>query len=233
MFVADAEGNMDHYLAVGRAAIDVIGRALVQSAKLDVNKVLDLPCGGGRVTRHLVAFLPKARLFVGDINRNKVDAVAALFNAEPVDPGEDFSQPSAEHFDVIWVGSLLTHFSPWLFDRAVRWFIEALEPGGLFITTIHGRRHEYLSQSGTLPFPAQRWQPASQGLVNAGFGFVSDSGSASNPMQIGTSVCSPAWVMRLIQKEPSIRIVSFEEAGWVDAHDVLVVQKQPMHVSLP
>jgi hypothetical protein len=57
MFVS---GKLVRYLS-GRSAIDIIVQAKL-SAKMDhFSSLLDLRCGGGRVTRHLKAFLPDAQ----------------------------------------------------------------------------------------------------------------------------------------------------------------------------
>src|SRR5258708_15366287 len=81
-----AGGNLDHYLSVGQSAVDVIGRAMVAAQKDSFASVLDLPCGGGRVTRHLKAFLPEAKLFVGDLNKQKEAFVVSKFGAATIDP---------------------------------------------------------------------------------------------------------------------------------------------------
>src|SRR5437763_15059707 len=60
MYSRREAGAMNHYMHVGRSAIRVIASALVAAAKPDVRLILDLPCGGGRVTRHLRAFFPEA-----------------------------------------------------------------------------------------------------------------------------------------------------------------------------
>src|SRR5262245_43270125 len=76
MLVRGIAGAMDHYLAVGRSAIDVILSAMLTAGKDACPSVLDLPCGGGRVTRHLRAFFPDSELFAGDLDADKQRFVA-------------------------------------------------------------------------------------------------------------------------------------------------------------
>ena len=59
----------EQYFEVGRSAIEVIVAAMIAAEKTEIATVLDLPCGGGRVTRHLMALFPDAELFVGDLDR--------------------------------------------------------------------------------------------------------------------------------------------------------------------
>src|SRR5262245_10347339 len=76
MFV---EGQLEHYWSVGRSAIDIIAAAMIAAGKTRVTSALDLPCGGGRVTRHLKAFFPDPALFAGDLDRIKQVFVTETF----------------------------------------------------------------------------------------------------------------------------------------------------------
>jgi SAM-dependent methyltransferase len=224
----DPSEAMGHYLSVGQSAIEVIAKAMIEAGKTDIGTVLDLPCGGGRVTRHLAAFLPQAELFVGDVNTDKVKAVVAEFGAEAVDPGLDFSKPPIRRFDLIWVGSLFTHLNDQLFGQALRWYLGSLAPDGLLVMTTHGRRHEALQQQRA-HVPVEQWAPASASFHATGFGFVPyDANKATDPLEIGTTVNSPSWLMRLVETDPSVRVIAFQEGGWVDAQDVLVMGKRPI-----
>jgi len=221
-------GAMEHYLKVGRSAIDVIAEAMLAAGKSTASNVLDLPCGGGRVTRQLAAFLPEATIYVGDVNPNKVQAVVDSFGATPVDPNIDFSAAPTPQFDLIWVGSLFTHLNHWLYEQALRWYLGSLAPDGVLVMTTHGRRHENIQQAKP-HVPPETWAPASAAFKSQGFGFVPyNPANASDPLEIGTTVNSPSWVMRLIERDPSVRIIALHEGGWVDAQDVLAIQKRPI-----
>lgn len=229
MFAFGAEEAMSHYQSVGRSAVDAIVRALFSAQKSDFHNVLDLPCGGGRVTRHLCALFPEAAMHVGDINPNKVEAVTRAFNASPVQPGPRFTEPSATKFDLIWVGSLFTHLGDQFFREAFKWYVDALANDGLLIITLHGRTHEYRQTHHSPHVAPEVWGAASESFHSEGFGFIPyEPASPEGPYAIGTTVTSPAWIMRLVEERSDIRIVSYEEAGWVGAHDLLVVQRRPI-----
>lgn len=226
-FGHESNGAMEHYMKVGSSAIDVIAKAMLAVGKTSVSKILDLPCGGGRVMRHLAAFLPEASLYVGDVNKSKVLAVVQQFGAHEVDPSIDFSSRPDPIFDVIWVGSLFTHLNNWLFKQALQWYLDSLAPDGILVMTTHGRRHENMQNGGQEFVPAERWKDASASLSKTGFGFVPyNIANANDPLEIGTTVNSPSWMMHLIESDLSVRVVSFQEAGWVDAQDVVVIQKR-------
>ena len=59
MFVA---GQLDHYLWAGRLALELISEAMLLSRKTAFRSLLDMPCGYGRVTRHLVKFFPDSHV---------------------------------------------------------------------------------------------------------------------------------------------------------------------------
>ena len=146
MLVRGEPGGMEHYTHVGRSAVEVIVNAMVAAAKPNVASVLDLPCGGGRVTRHLSALFPDAEIYASDLNPHKEEFVVRSLGAKSIPPNPDFARDPDRTFDLIFVGSLVTHFDAEKFKRSVNWFIRALAPDGLLVLTTHGRRHEYMQQ---------------------------------------------------------------------------------------
>ena len=77
--------------------------------------------------------------------------------------------------------------------------------------------------------PAERWAPASASFRSTGFGFVPyNAENADDPLEIGTTVNSPSWVMRLVESDPGVCVIGFHEGGWVDAQDVLAIQRRPV-----
>ena len=80
-------------------------------------RILDFPCGHGRVLRYLRAEFPQAEITACDLLRDGVDFCAANFGAIPVysDPDPSRIGLPRDAFDLIWVGSLFTHFD------AARW----------------------------------------------------------------------------------------------------------------
>src|ERR1051325_2423248 len=67
MFVRGVPEALGHYLALGRSAIEILLGAMLATGRDGFATVLDLPCGGGRVTRHLRAFLPESTIFASDL----------------------------------------------------------------------------------------------------------------------------------------------------------------------
>ncbi|MBA9019207.1 methyltransferase domain-containing protein [Aminobacter ciceronei] len=76
----------------------------------DVSKVLDLPCGHGRVSRHLKLLFPTAEMFYCDIDAEGADFCARTFGGTAIHSQPDLLQVGLPRsLDVIWIGSLFTH----------------------------------------------------------------------------------------------------------------------------
>jgi hypothetical protein len=50
--------------------------------------------------------------------------------------------PIRETFDLIWVGSLLTHLDEPLWHEFLAFHVDRLNPQGLLVLTAHGRDHD-------------------------------------------------------------------------------------------
>lgn len=214
MYLRRCANADEHYLRVGRDAVEVMRRAIGSASP---RRVLDLPCGYGRVTRHLPAFLPDATIYAGDIEPAMVAFVAEHFGAVPFAFDRNFIVPASRSFHLIWVGSLLTHLSVEATMLALHWFCRALAPGGILVATTHGFAHERHPE-----MPVERWHEMLAGFVTEGIGYSPD-----NPAEpsIGHTLIRPSWLMRQVEDEPGIRVVRFEDAGWVGAQDVLVARR--------
>jgi SAM-dependent methyltransferase len=222
MFVHGVSGAIEHYMSVGRSAIEVICRAMIAARKADIRSVLDLPCGAGRVTRHLAAFFPDAELYVADLDKAGAQFAAGNFGAFVIDTAVDFSAPPSREFDLIFVGSLVTHFDRPMFMAALRWFSQALAPGGILIVTTHGRRADFI-ETNVLQHLGSRWTGARGTWANSGFAFAETE--RRGDISYGFSFTRPFWVIGAAEALPGLRILGYQEGGWDDHQDVLSLQR--------
>jgi SAM-dependent methyltransferase len=91
---AGASAEEEHkYFEVGRSAIELITDAMMLARRTDLARILDFPCGGGRVTRPLVKFFPDSEISASDIEREKQAFVVSRYGARPVDCPPNFTTP--------------------------------------------------------------------------------------------------------------------------------------------
>lgn len=247
MLAQDA-GAIDDYKRIGLTALRILSEAMVLTGRTQFQDVLDLPCGGGRVTRHLRAFMPDARIHVGDVDTDKLNSVVSQFAAERFDFPRDFQGEPARTFDLIFSGSLLTHFDRDLFENTVEFFIRALKPGGIAILTTHGRsnasadlnpqaiaearkvaedfRAHMKEQGVSFKAKLDPEQAIHDEFRKDGFGyFVSPSWTSLYGQSYGSSYSSPSWLMRLLEQRSDCVIVGFKERSYGDMQDVVMVQR--------
>jgi SAM-dependent methyltransferase len=208
-------GNRSAYVDVGRSAIAAITVPMILTGKTTAESVLDLPCGHGRVCRWLRARFPDARIVACDLLREGVDFCAERFGAVPVySETNPRDIPLEESFDLIWVGSLLTHLDERRWREFLTFFVDRLQPDGLLVFTTSGR------------WPALRDTSAPKlrkGFLKRGFAYL-----PSDVPDYGTAAVSPAWAMSALMDYDEIRVVTYAERAWNDHQDVVAVTKSPV-----
>lgn len=227
-----APGDRDlAYHALGRAALDSIRLALLAAQKDSPKRILDLPCGHGRVLRILAAEYPGSEIVACDIDRRAVDFCAEALGARPLygteHPGE---MKIEEPFDLIWCGSLLTHLDLAGWEEFLDFFERVLAPGGLLVLTTSGRSiAAKLRDPATGGFwmsdPARR-NAIVAGYEETGFGFAEYPTSPeeravhSLPASYGISLSHPARVCTVLADRPRLQLVTLMENRW-GAQDVI------------
>lgn len=218
-------GRADSYHQVGMSAWRCITASLLVAGVPEPRRILDLPCGHGRVLRVLQRGFPGAEFTACDLDRDGVDFCAKEFGAQPVYSTTDLGSLHFDRqFDLVWCGSLVTHLDVKGWFDTFQCFLRALRPGGIAIVTFHGRWVAYLLAQG------HRYglsEAAVKSVLDAygrdGFGYADYDWQPG----YGVSVCSPAWVLRELHTWQGLRVVGLTERWWDDHQDVLVVQKLP------
>lgn len=211
-------GNGAHYYKVGLSAIRCIEEAIDAARLPNVKRVLDLPCGHGRVLRFLVRRFPAAKFTVADLDRKGVDFCALMFGAEAVYSQKDLSRFSlGRQFDLIWCGSLLTHLNATGISALLEFFARHLTPGGLVIFTTHGER--VIQRLLDRDFEYGIAPDSSPALIASyrenGFGFADYPGESG----YGVSLTAPEWIGARAQSLGLARVY-FRAHGWDDHQDV-------------
>jgi SAM-dependent methyltransferase len=230
--IMNLHGNERHYFAVGRSAALKIATALACRAEFaggdaPIETILDFGCGFGRVARYLRAMLPEARLEVMDLIPEGVNwCVQNLGCAEM-----GTSIPQAR-YDLIWVGSVLTHISAEATARLLSDLKAALKPMGVLIFTTHGRfsfAHLEAFAAGQTDRNYKDYgldRDAAARIVADyrahGFGFH----EYRRYPDYGIAVATPEWYMRATASPDILQLLA-EERGWDGHQDVFAYLRVP------
>jgi SAM-dependent methyltransferase len=224
-----APDNPEQYFELGRRALELIHFSAELCDKPHYPDILDLPCGHGRVLRWLRAHYHYATITACDLDRDGVDFCAQQFRATPVYSHPDLSQlPFQAQFDLIWVGSLVTHLrrDRWLatLDHLVKWTREC----GVIIFTTQGRTVSSLLARGRRDV-AENIDKAALLAEYARTGFAYQRYFESNAEEdYGLALSSPEWVLRTLQRYPDIIVRAYLEEAW-GMQDVVILYKKAGH----
>lgn len=219
-------GNLAHYFGAGESALHNIESALAMSRRprVSIGRILDLPCGHGRVMRFLRRAFPAAELVACDLNRSGVDYCARTFGAVP-----EYSHPDPERIphegmvDLIWCGSLLTHLPAEKCRDFLHFFHRILGHRGLLVFTLHGRFCERELASGRNRHNLRDEQIAAllEAYRTGGFGYVPYQSGAD----YGFSLTHPSYVSGHLLDGHTWRLIGHHESGWDGRQDVVCLQK--------
>jgi SAM-dependent methyltransferase len=213
--------DLEDYLSVSYSAVAQIAHAMAVCGRTELPRILDFACGHGRVMRALRAAFPEAELSGCDVDRDGVDFCASRFGAVRVYSNPDPARVVLDgRFDLIWVGSLLTHLDA---DRCLSFldlFRRHLAERGLLVFSTHGRN------------AVKRW-PRDDGRAAAivadfereGFGYRDHAGVEG----YGTSAFSPAWIAATLTQWADLMLIGYVERGLADHQDVVATLKLDVH----
>lgn len=217
-------GNLDHYFQVGESARHCVLSALYQARRhhSTVRRILDLPCGHGRVLRFLRREFPAAELVACDLDRAGVDFCAKTFQATPVySQTEVGAIPLGGEFDLIWCGSLLTHLDAARCKEFLGLFRRLLGPRGILVFTVHGRscQRELAAGKNRHGLDDAQVRDLLSGYAATGFAYV-DYRDASG---YGFSLMHPRFVTATLV-DSNWNLLGYHEAGWDQRQDAIALQ---------
>ena len=230
MLAKDADATLtEQYFDLGRRALELIHFSGELCDKPHYPNILDLPCGHGRVLRWLRAHYHYANITACDLDRDGVDFCAQQFGAKPVYSEVDLTRlPFAGQFDLIWVGSLVTHLrrDRWLatLDCLVKWTKEC----GVIVFTTQGRTVSSLLARGRRNVAENIDKPALlEEFARTGFAYQRYFESNAEE-DYGLALSSPEWVMRTLQRYPDVIMRAYLEEAW-GMQDVVILYKKAGH----
>jgi SAM-dependent methyltransferase len=213
------------YFTVGMDAIRMILRAATFTWRSDFTRILDLPCGHGRVGRHLRAAFPEAEIFYCEIDRSAADFCAKTFGGTPFYSEPDLTKVKIpENLDLIWIGSLFTHLDVTRTAAWLAYLAEHLSEHGIIVATFHGRYTVELAKEHVGVTGGADWAKVLAERERDGFGFATYPNSFGVD-GYGVSCAKSSKIMDIAEAIPGTRTLAYTERGWANNHDVLVLAK--------
>ncbi len=217
----------DNYFQWAWHGLEAVERALAAAGKpaSEVKRILDLPCGHGRVLRVLKARFPDAELTACDLLDDGVDFCAEFLGAIPVYSKVD---PAAVvlpgGYDLIWCGSLLTHLPAERWRGFLELFSAHMPPGAVLAFTTHGRFYAEMIRRKAYRFPLPDLETFLRDYDETGFSYQRFAQGG----EYGESMSAPWWVCREVEEEhPGLRLVMFAERGWGRFQDLVACMRVP------
>ena len=215
---------MKHYMYVSASAMDCIIYALNMAGKTNAGKILDLPCGHGRVLRSLVSYFPDSVITACDLERDAVDFCVDNFGVEGVYSKDDLSKVAfGKKYDLIWCGSLLTHLDEHISRKFFNDMIDLLEDDGVLVVTFMGRYSiKYYENDESRKDVLQWYKTGDYGYIPAVY-IIDGKDEIQN---YGDAYTKMSWVSSLIQNNEDLTTIYYSETRFDRNHDVLAVQKR-------
>jgi SAM-dependent methyltransferase len=219
-----APEDPQQYFDLGRRALELVQFSSVLCDKPHYPRILDLPCGHGRVLRWLRPHYHYAEITACDLDRSGVDFCHQRFAAIPVYSEPDLRQLRFPHkFDLIWVGSLLTHLplDRWLatLECLANWTSEC----GVIVFSTQGRYYTSQLARGQKNI-AENIDKAALLANFARDGFAYERYFEEKHGDYGVAVTSPEWLGRTLQRHPNLILRAYLEQAW-GMQDVVILYK--------
>ena len=217
-------GRTEPYYDVGRDALWNIVQSMLAANLTDARRFLDFPSGFGRVTRFIRAAFPDADIDVGDIWDEAVESCAATYRARKIEVQGDLRTIVSGQYDVIFCGSLLTHFNEAKSNELLDFFASRLTVGGVMIVTCSGRKnlaHEATSFNKAVFETRENLERLTKTYRDGAFAYVDYPGQSG----YGRSFTPVSWFHSWVVDKPDFAIVRFAERGWDDNQDVITFKR--------
>jgi SAM-dependent methyltransferase len=224
-----ATGHEEQYFDLGRRALEMIRFSAELCDKPHYPDILDLACGHGRVMRWIRAAYDYAHITACDVDSAGVDFCARQFRATPVvAPADPAALPFSAQFDLIWVGSLVTHLPRLRWIATLDRLIKATRECGVIVLTTQGRTVASLLAEGRKDV-AENVDKAALLSDFARDGFAYQRYFENDEHNdYGLALSSPQWLMQNLQSHPEVIVRAYLEEAW-GMQDVVILYKKTGH----
>jgi SAM-dependent methyltransferase len=200
----------------GHRALELIQASLVREPRT----ILDFACGYGRVLRWLRAAYPGVQITACDLFPPIVGFCEREFGALPVVTPGDPESLRIGTFDLIWVGSLLSHVDADWWRRFLTFFHRSLSEHGVLVFTTHGPT---VAQGQRTRENMMRLSEAHLEKVLADYDLQGFGYWPTITEDHGDCLASEDWVRRTVT-DAGLSLLNYSEAAWL-SQDVIAAGK--------
>lgn len=210
-----------HYLETGVSALSAINEGAPDLAGHPPRRILDFGSGFGRVARFLQAAWPQADLQICDVDFAGLAFCFSNLGMRGFQVGIDPAVMNlGTGYDLIWVGSVVTHLDAPVIDKLLKALAAALAPGGCLCFSAHGDYPVQRMKDGmrTYDLTPEAMGAVVKGYETGGFGYADYEGQHG----YGVSATSPAWIKQRVEATPGLKWAAHLARGWAGHQDVVV-----------
>ena len=217
-------GREDQYFQLGHRALELVQFSANLCDKPHYPHILDFGCSYARVLRWLRPQHHYAHFTACDLDPEAIAFCAKHWGATPV-----LSSPHLENvkfdqkFDLIWVGSVLTHLDKLQWLKTLDFLIDSLAECGVIIFTVQGR-YFASALANRQPYIADDVDKAALLAEFKKAGFAYQNYFNRHDLDYGISLTSPQWITAQIEKRTNVILRSYIEESW-GMQDVVVLYK--------
>jgi SAM-dependent methyltransferase len=218
MLVDASPASVEHYVRVGQEPLERMGEALAVMGLewTSVRTFLDYGSGYGRVLRWLAERHPAIALAAADVNRQAVSFCAREFGARPIVAPlcvRKLCIPGT--YDLVWVGSVLTHLPEKDGVELLERLAQRLSARGVLVFSTLGELiHERLPEYGTVAVKAE--DEIRLALERGRVCFL-EEGEGFYPITFHPRETLASLLRRA---EPPLELIRHFRRGWDDHQDV-------------
>jgi SAM-dependent methyltransferase len=219
------QGNVEHYFSCGESAMNVIRLARLVAGADVPKRILDYGAGAGRVTRWLKASFPRSEIHACDIREQDMDFLRTYFGVCAWAVATDPTRLNLTvMYDLIWVGSVITHLPEMATKTLIEKLLAACNPGGLLVLSSHGEFAVERQETTNFRYIDNNpWSRIKAGYLATGYGYADYNGQSD----YGISVIDPRWLLTFSKTLTTRkRVALLSERAWDAHHDVLAIQRQ-------
>jgi SAM-dependent methyltransferase len=213
-------GSIERYINVGKYAMSAIDHL---APHIQPSLILDLPCGHGRVARHLRHRWPDAIVNVADTDKEGVKFCVDVLGCTKVETRIEFDDLNLnQRFDLIWVGSLITHLPEENTCAFLRFIKRHLSETGSALITSHGThvagriKQASINHSSAYGLEDEKIGPLFAQFIKNGYGYAPYYHSED----YGISVTSRRWWHNTAE-QVGLKIEGYEDLLWDNHQDVI------------